>query len=217
MKVKLKSDFMDFYDLWFDREAEYTLQRLTKSGMSRDQMFKFLTEHNVPTVQYGTPQELKSNGFQGRVVVYTDLNAHRGDGKLLMTVNDALLSMPNYLCSRYSSTVPGLSIRHLQLGEYWFKLRYTSVDDWRSNCGSDVDILLLDVGIGYHSTIRAPVFAIDFVQANDGLLAVDYNIAPGCAYTGIEQFVKPKEIADSIKKTIEMNLAEGKLIGVTKS
>ena len=205
MKVKLVSDFRDFYDIWFDRDAKFVFERITTSGLSRGAMLNFLKNSKVRTVRFGTCEEMYMTGCKD-VVVYTDTHSHRGENKVLMSASNANMSMPNYLCSEYIGFEKGVSIRHLQLGEYWFKLQYKSKDDWRSNCGTDVDIEMLNTGFGYHETIKAPIFAIDFVKSEQGLLAVDYNIAPGCGWTGVNEIVSAKEIADSIKKTIEINL-----------
>lgn len=205
VKVKLVTDFYDIYDIWFDREGDTVLERLTTSGLSRGPMLRFLNDKGIQTVRFGTCEELSAIGCK-KVVVYKDTNTHCGNGKILMDAMDATMSFPNFLASEYCPLHKGVSIRHLQLGELWFKLQYKSVDDWRSNCGSDVDIKVLDCGVGYHETIDAPIFAIDFVETADGLMAIDYNIAPGCRWTGIEQLVKPKVIAESIKSAIEKNL-----------
>lgn len=207
MKVKLKSDFHDFYDIWFDSEADFVFERFTTSGLSRGAMLNFLKNSGVNVIRFGTCEEMYSLGCED-VVVYTDTHLHRGEGKVLMSASNAKMSMPNYLCSEYIGIKRGISIRHLQLGEYYFTLEYKSKDDWRSNCGYDVDIRILNAGFGYHNTIKAPIFAIDFVHSENGLLAVDYNIAPGCGWTGINELVSAKEIADSIKKTIEINLKQ---------
>ena len=202
MKLKLVSDFHDFYDMWFDRDGDTVLERVTTSGLSRGPMLNFLNTHGVETVRFGTCSELLIDGCK-KLVVYKDVNSHCGDGKILMDAENAAISFPNYLGSEYNPITIGESIRHLQFGKLWFKIKYKSVDDWRSNCGSDVDIHIIDVGESYHPTIDAPIFAIDFVETPSGLLAVDYNIAPGCRWTGIEQYVKPKVVVDSIKTAIE--------------
>ena len=62
MKLKLVSDFHDFYDMWFDRDGDTVLERVTTSGLSRGPMLNFLNTHGVKTVRFGTCSELLIDG-----------------------------------------------------------------------------------------------------------------------------------------------------------
>ncbi len=204
MKLKLRTDFFDYYDHWFDLDGQ-VFERLSTGGMSRGEMFKYLNDHGIRTAGYGKVHTFASMGPSiSHVVVYTDEQCHRGDGKLLLALGEALRDYPDTLASVYIKQGIGISHRHLQIGEYHFWLRYQS-RDWRSNCG-DVDITLLDCGVGYHPTIDQPLFAIDFV-GEDRRLAVDFNIAPGIRGSGVEGLLSGKEVVDAIKEAYFRNAA----------
>lgn len=198
MEVKLITNFRDFYDIWFDPCAKHELRRVTTDGMNRSEMFKFFRKNEIATVKYGSSEAMYLAGCE-KLVVYTDLNSHCGEGKLLMTASEAVNQLPNYLASEYNPIKRGESFRHLQLGNFWAWMRYKSKDDWRSNNG-EVDIDLLEVDCGYHPKVKLPIFAIDYIETPSGLLAIDLNIAPGARGIGLEGVITPRETAKSIKR-----------------
>jgi hypothetical protein len=204
MKLKLISDFWDYYDHWFDIDGQ-PFYRKSRSGMDRIEMFEFLVEHKIPTVPNGYLNDMmKKYELNQEIVVYEDLDAHRAEGKIKMTIKDALKKYGNVYCSLYIPDNPGLSTRHLRIGDKNCCLIYQS-KDWRSNY-SDVEIKVMGVweGSNYETNIEYPLYAIDYVKDNNkGLLAVDFNIAPQIKCTGIEDIIPAKEIVEQIKNKLE--------------
>lgn len=216
MKLQLKTDFHDYYDHWFDREGQ-VFERMSRSGMSRREMFNFLENIGVKTPPYGTPgqvfnslsddeKELEKLAQENHinlidVVVYLDENAHRGEGKILMPLIKAIKEYPDTFCSQYfpSLRFGAISLRYLQIGDKIFWLRYAS-NDWRSNYG-DVNIeVLAQEKDGFHPRIDLPLFAVDFVYGFDRLYAIDFNVAPGIKGTGVEDILPAKEAVVAIKR-----------------
>lgn len=224
MPVCIKTNFIDYYDHWFDREG-YIFERRSDGGMSRREMFAFLRHHGSNVPIYGTPADIcRSLGNQGsnpekkspiKVVVYLDERAHRGEGKILVPIEYAQKEYPDSLCSMY---YPGAgraeSIRYLQIGDLHVWLKYVSLD-WRSNVEPEI-IVLSEIHKGYHPTIHFPLFAIDFVSGNtqradqatclddvcNSWIAVDFNISPGIRGTGIENALSAKEAAEAIRRAV---------------
>lgn len=224
MQVRIKTNFIDYYDHWFDREG-YIFERRSNGGMSRRDMFVFLAQHGFNVPSYGTPAVIyHSLGSQGsnpekespiKVVVYLDQQAHRGEGKLLVPLEYAAKEYPELLCSLYYPGADGAeSIRYLQIGDLHVWLKYISLD-WRSNVEPEITILST-IQKGYHPTINLPLFAIDFVCGNarnserktslddvfDSWIAVDFNISPGIRGTGVENVLPAKEAAEAIRRAI---------------
>jgi hypothetical protein len=87
-------------------------------------------------------------------------------------------------------------------------LEYTSIEDWRSNCGDgDIQLFFRDKTelLSDHQykdllIFKYPLFAIDFVPVDNEIYAVDFNIAPQVKGTGVEKVLTAKEAVDSIKK-----------------
>lgn len=198
LKVKLKSDFRDFYDLAFDAEG-YEFKRFTWDGLARPAMLTFLAWNDYNPPRHGFVRDLAPESAM--LVVYTDEKAHRGEGKILMTAKEAMEHHPNAYASEYIQSPPE-SLRLLQVGMMRWMLSYKSDDAWRSNVGKEVEIQIVSEHVGY-SSIPLPLFAIDFVCDKNGIrYAVDFNIAPGLKWTGIEDRMKPEEVVELIRQAI---------------
>jgi len=128
--MKLKSDFLDYYDHHFDLDGE-EFRRVTTEGPDRVEVFKkifplidveaasfFILTHH--TSKYLGPS---------MVVVYLDTMAHRGEQKCLLSAEDAYDQYPgNWATLFYPSGtfIYAHSQRHLQIGDKWFRLLYKS-------------------------------------------------------------------------------------------
>jgi len=204
--MKLVSDFHDYYDHAFDLNG-VSYKRLSKSGLSKKGQFEFLHQNNFLVPPYGKVEEVlgsywnSETSYVDKVVVYENEFSHRGEDKVLCNEAKAKKYF-GMLSSAYLPTCKSLSLRLLSIGSYKFWLEYRSNDSWRSNCG-DVIISLIgrDGDFGDYKSINEPLYAIDFIIGKE-LYAVDYNIAPGVAGTGIEKILTPREVVDEISKYI---------------
>lgn len=202
MKVKLRSDFTDYYDHWFDLEGvEY--RRVGTDGPSRSEMFEILRGLGLMTPTHGRLGE-QDLGHR-EVVVYLDERLHCGEGKTRLLYNDAVVRHPGKLFSLF---IPpgGVSIRHLHIGRRCFELQYRSVEDWRSNVGDGDCCVRGEIAVPtYRSKVAEALFAIDFVPLlpTEQLFAVDFNIAPGMRGSGMERVLSAWEAAELIKDYLE--------------
>lgn len=210
-KARLRSDFLDYYDHHFDAIADVTFERFSYAGMSRREMFLYLSSLGLCVPPYGTPQEVldqrddftKQYPQLTEVVVYLDEKAHRGEAKIKVPVLQAIKEYPCHLAALHLQATMsgnGLTWRYLQIGTKVFWLQYVSKNDWRSNCGEVEIKILSQEKNGYHPHVNHPLFAIDFVPLEKTLYAVDFNIAPQVKGTGVEKVLSAAEAADEIKK-----------------
>ncbi len=204
-RVKLVSNFHDYYDHWFDGySAELTFERKSNGGMTRREMLEHLQSLGFTVPVFGTSAELQDRlSASQEVVVHLDETSHRGEDKIKLPRGEAVVQYPDHLAVEYIPTLPnGKTRRYLQIGDKAFWLEYTSRDDWRSNCG-DVEIQILrQEKDGYHSQISCPLFAIDFVVDQESAYAIDFNVAPGIRGTGIEHILPAVIAAEAIKKVV---------------
>jgi hypothetical protein len=222
MKLKLNSDYFDYYDAWFDLDAEHTLSRRMTDGPNKIEAFKLLNLMGIKTPKYGMVAELykdlASQFYDGKeaikkvgydkvveLVVYTDINAHAGEGKIKVTLEEAREKYPGHFAVQYipndTRVFASRSERLLQIGSRRIWLEYTSADNWQSNCG-DVNITLIPTDTTRTFKlrgIRLPFFAIDYVTNGHDRLAVDLNVSPGLKGTPVQQQLKAQEIVDLIK------------------
>lgn len=213
MKIKLSSDFRDYYDHWFsnDPEPDINFYRRTKNGLSKNQQFQILKDLGLNTPVFNTASWFYENNQYGiDIVLYTDPFAHCGEGKFRINSEVVpFLKDPNlifaseYISNRsYDGAV--YSYRHLQIGQKAFTLRYVNYtqDEWRSNVGNQIRIDLLGEAeiIGYDY----PLFAIDYLYNEDGIkLAFDFNTAPGIKSTPLQEKLNGKDIYNWIEQYYE--------------
>lgn len=205
MKVKLVSDFRDFYDPWFDRDGDTVFRRMTTDGMDRIQMLEWLKKNHFNPPPYGFVRDLWKDAR--KLVVYTDLRSHRGEGKLLLPSDQAFEQYPGGFASVYLEG-PARTTRILKIGSMAFRLRYESDDKWRSNVG-DVQITVEDIMTPPASLESFPLVAIDLVEGSDpdNPSAIDLNIAPGIQWTGVEDHLKGPEVVSLLSQSLEKEKA----------
>lgn len=200
MKVVLRSDYNDFYDHWFDillspDEPHIIFERFSGRGFNRPEQFLYLTSQGVPVPRYGSPAELL--GDCPCIVVYDDIEAHRGSGKRLVT-SVADIGQATFASEYLWPGPKAISHRLLAIGCERYHLVYQSDDDWRSNVG-DVTIEPGVYPLPDLKTPNFPLYAIDFILATRGPVAIDFNTAPGLRWTGLEM-LRAKDVAEAIKQ-----------------
>jgi hypothetical protein len=212
MMVYLKSDFMDYYDFMFDSTG-HIFERMSVTDMSRADALQKLASIGFPTPAWGTVHRLITRfPYSISVVVYEVENAHRGMFKHLLRLDEAMKRFPNKLASLYvppsfdDEDEKPSSFRYLRIGAKRFWLQYTSEDDWRSNCGSNVEIKLETPPLhltDFHDNEHIPLLAIDFVKCcYGGCLAIDYNTSPGLRGTPIEEEMTATQIVEEIRAVL---------------
>jgi len=210
--IYIQSDFIEPYDKYLhDSMGKIVWKRLSKGGMPRREMLKFLDdsieEYDIfgKVVPHGTVVELNKRYISyDKLVVYLDENLHRGEGKILIDMKEAVKKYPNHYASIYLNdykNVCASSYRHLWIGKECFSFMYQSLTDWRSNYGH-VNIIYLGKNTIKNLSIKGhSIFALDFIKIwNDngycckgGVFInhyIDFNISPGIPQ---EVFVKGQD------------------------
>lgn len=205
MALQLKTDFQDFYDHCFDKKGP-VFDRYSKNALTRADNLAFLTDkgYNVPS--HGIARNLVPHLIKLRetpdlhFVVYLDEYSHRGEDKIRVSAEMALEHFGEYFVVEFlQPDKQSTSYRYLQIGKKSFGLVYSSNDEWRSNCGTNVNVRLACHGDdAVHPSIKDPIFAIDFIKVGECLYALDFNSAPGIRHTGVEDEMKPREVYDEI-------------------
>lgn len=203
-RVKLESDFRDYYDHAFDSEG-VVWERKSETDMNRYDMFVKLQEMRLQVPEHGICRHADMQKHE-RVVVYMDLCRHRGEGKALLHSRTAAHTRAGCFCAAYlepdTTSARSVSLRYLRIGHVIKWLQYSSNDTWRSNWG----MIWIDY-IEPPNFLRTfmdhepyPMLAIDFVQAKNGLwAAVDLNTSPGLRNTPVEEELDAGQIYELIK------------------
>ncbi len=154
------------------------------------------------------------------LVVYQDEQAHRGEGKSLEPCTMGTYQDKGDLyCTVHEPSRYRVSVRYLHIGRRRFWLCYRNRVahlPWQSNGdisvgppgGVTISVLgeALNEPDPFDIKVAAPLYAIDFVPSPTGLLAVDYNVAPGMKGTGIEEILQPNTIYKLIAEAVEQKL-----------
>ena len=207
MKLKLVSDFRDYYDHWFDREGQ-EFRRITTEGPTRYQMFDLLRKAG-----FSTPPLFKLGKDLDKCIHFTkDLNVvvylkpigHRGEDKIFLSLDEAIEAHPGKWASLFVGE-RARSFRWLYIGFYEIILEYKSDDFYRSNVG-DVSIEILNVHkvkarIGFTKSLP-PLCAVDGTNDEGLYKAFDLNIAPGIEGSGVENVISAEDLANSLKEYI---------------
>ena len=212
--MKLLSDYDQWYDGVFD-DRPPTFHRLafTAGGLSKRAQFDLFASLQLPTPIHGTVAELAatiaSQRWPGlaaqppaalrsafRCVVYLDEHAHRGEGKELLNLEEALARYPQVLASVYvpADGIPA-AFRLVRFGRWGFWLRQEgAAGQWQSN-RRDREVILEKNRWDSPNPIARVLWAIDFIPSPTGLLAIDFNTAPQLVTLGEAKALSDEEVA----------------------
>ena len=214
MKLKLKSDFTDVYDSWFDLDGE-EFRRVTADGLNREEMFKFFSSLGIKTPLYGYFDDFLERKYDenAKVVIYYDKNAHFGEGKIIKPLKDLNSFEKTCFLSEYIkfpelalNVFLSCSTRLLFIGNLTFRYTYMSKDDWRSNCGETFCTKPVKTSTPkYRKNLCLPFCSIDFVGQLEDLRAIDLNCAPGIRGLDFSNYLTNEDIVRNIKRWIEEN------------
>jgi hypothetical protein len=187
----LLTDYRDSYDIWFEDYGP-TFKRMARESwsISRQDMFHFFEKVGLQTPKWGPCSSFLPDT---KVVAYTDIFAHCGEGKDLIVAKDG----GDTLASEYVDEEVGVCYRYFNLAGQGAWFLHKSFDSWKSNCG-DGDLGKMPTR--FHTqgieralgTLKNPLYAIDFVERKKGLLAIDFNPAPRLSGTPANWILQQK-------------------------
>lgn len=197
--MKLRTDFAQWYDSLFNDEGpEFQRMAFTRGGLAKREQFALFDRLGLRSPPHGLVRELAGRPhlpdawqFPGaawtaevNVVVYLDELQHGGNGKVRMPLAEALANHPDHYATLFVPLAnPAVILRHVRFGCLGFWLRQQGGEDWRSNRADHETV----VGRSAHAEpnpLPRVLWAIDFLPATDGLLAIDFNTAPDLATLG---------------------------------
>jgi hypothetical protein len=216
VKVRLQSDFTDYYDHAFDNSGQI-FNRIDR-GRSRLthqdglQLLKYLFFLPTPASDYMV-RRLAGNRF---ILFYPsqdpfDLYAQ----KCLFDVEQGEPPDHTLAVQFIEPSEQATSYRRLQIGQHAFCLKYQSDHPWDSRAG-DVRITEADLLLPQIHKYFAPLSAIDFILATDGRsYAINMTTSPRLAGTPIERMMTAQHVAGAIKASILQHLrVSGHFTGV---
>lgn len=195
--IKIASDFKDYYDIVSDENSTITYNRFLSKCAQRATAL-----HNLQCMGTGTIEIKPVSSFlysAGRIVVYTNPKLHGGQGKKIMTISEARQVYLNYTASQYFENCPGF-VKFLQVGKRRFIIDYkrTDNDDLAKSVITDIN----EISSEYNRIVALPIFSIDYISLNNGMVATDFNEVESLQKCGVDKLLTPEEVADEIKNSL---------------
>jgi len=223
MKIKLNTDFKDYYDFMFypDGDVMFDRRMYDRTLCKRDQI-RIMQDLGFRTFDI---RRCKHWDFSdaAMLVVYTDDRAHAGSGKQRTDLGQAKRHHPNDWSIPWIATSDAndasVSHRLLQVGDRAWWLRYEGTGGWQSNHCESTAITIVDeiqsirrYSFDHHiinhrtNLCPYPIFAIDFVipankatptdfaEVIESGYAIDFNTAPGMKWTGMDDLLPAPEV-----------------------
>lgn len=227
MKIKLNSDYLDYYDFFFDLDGKEFYRRAAKpNGYSKPQQFDLLSSYfgyKVPpnaTVREFYAQSVRTAkcynpayNSSEQLVVYLDNYAHAGNDKIVWSIAGSMVELengPNLYASLFLPTTEdplnhSISYKYIKFGMHYALFKIECFNGWRTNSGN-LDIVLIKHGLeeDLQKLIWNPLYSIDMIRYNGEYYAVDLNTAPGMRGLGMHHEYAGQEIVDSIRRWFEL-------------
>ncbi len=221
--MQLLTDYSQWYDGSFDGTPPlFERHAFTRGGLPKRGQFRLFESLGLGVPRHGLVRELAAvlapellglrvpTEIQTdlQLVVYLDELAHRGEGKRLLPVTEALQSYPEHYASVFHPPAgAAVTFRLVRLGRLAFWLRQEGQGDaWRSN-RRDSERVLCRQAASLPNPIPRVLWAIDFLSTPHGLLAIDFNTAPELSTLGESGLLEPGEVAAELNHAAQLHPA----------
>lgn len=192
--LHIKSDYTDYYDILNNEKSIITYNRFISECNQRGSDLKYLRNLGIKTIEI--KQVNKFFRGDGPIVVYKNTKGHHGDGKEIMSVDEALRSYDNYIASSYIASDNGITIKYLQIGKRRFNLYFQKKDKFTLDKGDLVDIK--ESTQAFNSLIGLPIFSIDYISNDREMLATDFNSVENLQLIDFSRYMKSEEVVKEI-------------------
>lgn len=166
----IKSDYTDFYDVLSNNNSIITYNRYLSQCKQRGSALKYLRSLGIKTLDIKQVNQFFRG--DGPIVVYKDPMGHHGNGKAIMSVDDAMQYYSNCVASNYYNK-DGFTIKYLQIGKRRFSLCFKKNEAGTLDVGTLIDIK--ENTSEFNRLIGLPIFSIDYISNGCEMIATDFN------------------------------------------
>lgn len=195
--ICIKSDFTDYYDILQDKNSILTYNRNLSECKQRGTALKYVRSLGLKTIEVKPVNQYIS--LDGSILVYTNPKLHNGEGKKIMTVDEAMQSYSNCIASKFYDNVSNV-VKFLQIGKRRFTLYFKKDSPYDLSHGKLVDIR--ESLSEYNRLIGLPILSIDYIEINGEMVATDFNEVENLKNLGIDEFIRPEDIIKEIKDSL---------------
>lgn len=166
----IKSDYTDFYDVLSNNNSIITYNRYLSQCKQRGSALKYLRSLGIKTLDIRQVNQFFRG--DGPIVVYKDPMGHHGNGKAIMSVDEAMQYYSNCVASNYYNK-DGFTIKYLQIGKRRFSLCFKKNETETLDIGTLIDIK--ESNSEFNRLIGLPIFSIDYISNGYEMIATDFN------------------------------------------
>lgn len=189
----IKSDYTDFYDVLSNDNSIITYNRYLSQCKQRGSALKYLRSLGIKTIDIKQVNQFFRG--DGPIVVYKDPMGHSGNGKAIMSVDEAMQSYSNCVASKYYNN-DGFTIKYLQIGKRRFSLCFKKSSAETLNMGVLVDIK--EISPEYNRLIGLPIFSIDYISDGREMIATDFNEVENLRNLGMDRYISSSDVITEI-------------------
>lgn len=195
--ICIKSDFTDYYDNLQDSNSILTYNRYLSECKQRGTALKYVRSLGLKTLEIKPVNKYIS--LDGNILVYTNPKLHNGEGKKIMTVDEAIQSYNNCIASKFYENATN-TVKFLQIGKRRFTLYFEKDNPFDLSNGKLVDIR--ESISEYNRLIGLPILSIDYIDVNGEMIATDFNEVENLEKLGLQEFLRPEDIIKEIKDSL---------------
>lgn len=194
----IQSDFQDYYDNVSDTNGIIYNRRLS-DVKQRGSALKYLRSLGVKTLEL--KQVSQFSYLDGDLVVYTDPKKHNGQGKKILTYEEAIANYSNFPAAKYLDDSLGITIKVLQIGKRRFNLTFKK-DPSNKTLNEGVLIDFKELNPGYNMLIGLPIFSIDYIAYGCEMIATDFNEVENLKRINFDRIISAQDIKEEIVNSL---------------
>lgn len=196
--MNVVSNFKDYYDSLSDSSSNVVYKRNINCE-SKVKELEELRKTGIKTIEIKPISKMIG---VDKVIVYTDLTKHCGNGKIVMDLDGARLMYPNKLCTEFISEV-NKTYKLLQIGTRTFRCVIKNKMPLKTSV-DERDIFIEEVNRIKIRGIDYPVYSIDYIRTNNGMLACDFNKVEILNRLRMNRYLTAKEVVGEIEKILRL-------------
>lgn len=189
----IKSDYTDFYDVLSNNNSIITYNRYLSQCKQRGSALKYLRSLGIKTLDIKQVNQFFRG--DGPIVVYKDPMGHHGNGKAIMSVDDAMQYYSNCVASNYYNK-DGFTIKYLQIGKRRFSLCFKKNEAETLDVGTLIDIK--ENTSEFNRLIGLPIFSIDYISNGCEMIATDFNEVENLHNINMDRYLDSNTIITEI-------------------
>ena len=194
----IKSDFTDFYDIYSVKDGQITYNRYRSESRQRWEALKYLRSLGLKTIELKPVQSYTL--FDPPIVVYTNPKLHSGNGKKVLSINEALQIYPSCVASLYYKDSIN-TIKVIQVGKRQFRITFRrEISNNTLTPGNIIDIK--EIKSDYNRVIGLPIYSIDFISINNEMIATDFNEVEVLYKYEINRYINGEEIINEVLNSL---------------